>query len=438
MQKQAHACDARTIIYVGGNRSGKSTLGVTELSYHLTRQYPSWFSKVRRFKRPIKAFVSATDFPVVQRVIEPKIKQYLPSDYYHVERSNKYLSRIYCIDGSTVDILTGEMKDESYESADWDFGWMDEPQQERKYQGIRRGLVDRKGMLVLTFTPLTEPWMKEKLVDVADGKSIVCFQVDIRDNKWDEEGNAILEEDSIKEFEKSLPEDVRDSRIHGKFFHLRGLIYREFSEVHVKDFEYQYPDPVLCVLDPHDRQPHHVLWAFIDRNDDLHVDFEYNKHIELDELARVIRAIEKQRGYKVRKRIIDPNFGRKPFSVGNNRSVIQELGFHGTPFTEADDNKELGHMVVRDYLHWDSTKQLTATNCPKLYFSRTRVPNTIRSIKNAQYDEWAGGSRDRDPKEKPKDKDTHGADCIRYLCIGKPSYRGLADYDYSELEAVPY
>lgn len=293
-------------------------------------------------------------------------------------------------------------------------------------------------MLVLTFTPLTEPWMKEKLVDVADGKSIVCFQVDIRDNKWDEEGNAILEEDSIKEFEKSLPEDVRDSRIHGKFFHLRGLIYREFSEVHVKDFEYQYPDPVLCVLDPHDRQPHHVLWAFIDRNDDLHVDFEYNKHIELDELARVIRAIEKQRGYKVRKRIIDPNFGRKPFSVGNNRSVIQELGFHGTPFTEADDNKELGHMVVRDYLHWDSTKQLTATNCPKLYFSRTRVPNTIRSIKNAQYDEWAGGSRDRDPKEKPKDKDTHGADCIRYLCIGKPSYRGLADYDYSELEAVPY
>ena len=123
MQLKAHQSKARTICYVGGNRAGKSTLGAMELSYHLTRKYPPWFPRERRFRYPIKAAISATEFPVIQRVIEPKVRQYLPNDFYRIERSNRYMSRIICKDGSLCDILTSEMKDEAYESADWDFVW---------------------------------------------------------------------------------------------------------------------------------------------------------------------------------------------------------------------------------------------------------------------------------------------------------------------------
>lgn len=440
LQMRAHGADSRTILFIGGNRSGKSTFGAMELCYHLTRNYPSWFSKTRRFKKPIKAVVSCTSFPILNRVIEPKIKDLLPQDYYTIKRTGQgHLTRIECKDGSTVDFLTGEMDDMAYEGADWDLSWCDEPQQERKYQALLRGLVDRRGLSIITFTPLTEPWMKEKLVDKADGKSISLFQVNIRDNKFTMDGKAILSEDAIREFEAEIPDDVKETRIAGHFFHLRGLVYREFNEAHITHFSYTYPAPVICVLDPHDRNPHHLIWAYIDREDDIFVDYEMVVHCELDELAKKILTVEKQRGYKMKKRLIDPNFGRKPAAVGQHRSVIDELASHGTPFYEADDNIELGHMVVRDLLHYDHKRPLTAVNKPKLYFSPDRTPVTIRSMRNHQYDEWVGKTRnEKDPKEKQKDKETHGADCIRYLAMSRPTYRNIIHQEEPELMGAPY
>ena len=439
-QLKAHKSLARTILFCGGNRSGKSTFGAMELCFHLTRKYPDWYPISKRYKHPIKAVISATEFPIVSRVIEPKLVQYLPRGYYKFQRTmGKYLSRIICEDGSTVDILTSEMKNEAYESADWDFAWMDEPQQKIKREAILRGLVDRGGRDVITFTPLTEPWMKDELIDRADGKSIDLITADIRDNKFTISGTPILSEEYIKQFETTLSEEYRDTRMHGVFFTMRGIIYKEFSQEHITDFKYEYPDPVICVLDPHDRQNHHLIWAFIDRNDDIFIDYELSVHCELDDLAKKIKSIEKARGYKLRKRLIDPNFGRKPAAAGSNYSVMQELAKHGAGFYEPCDDIELGHMIVRDYLHCDFSKPMTAVNKPKLFLSKDRVPLTIRSMRNYQYQEWQGKTKDdRDPKEVNKDKETHGADCIRYLCIGKPTYGRLTESHEYELAEAPY
>ena len=73
MQLRAHSSLAKTLLYIGGNRAGKSTFGAMELCFHLTRNYPSWFPESRRYKHPIKAVVVATEFPIVERVIEPKL-----------------------------------------------------------------------------------------------------------------------------------------------------------------------------------------------------------------------------------------------------------------------------------------------------------------------------------------------------------------------------
>jgi hypothetical protein len=426
-QYRAHQSKCRTILYIGGNRAGKSTFGAAELAFHLTKQYPPWFPEERRFKGPIKAMISATEYPVVQRVIEPKIRALLPTDYWRAKKNRDYLARIICKDGSTVDILTLEMKNEAYESADWDFIWCDEPQSQAKYQAMRRGLVDRGGQLIITFTPLTEPWMKEELVDKADGKFVECFTVNIRDNLTDIKGNEILNEEKIAEFEASLPEDVKDTRIHGQFFHLRGQVYKSFSEAHTDPgMVYSQTNrlPVIGVLDPHDRQPHHMIWAFLDEEGDIHVDYEMIVHCELPDLAKKIKKVEKERHYKMKKRLIDPNFGRKPSASGSNVSVMQELAKNGASFYEADDDVELGHMVVREYLHYDRKKPVTAVNKPKLFFSTQRCPNTIRSMRNLQYEEWKGATRDeRNPKETQKSYEDHGADCVRYLCISRPRYQ---------------
>lgn len=453
-QLKAHQSNARHVLLCGANRIGKSTFGCAELVFHLTRRYPDWFSKKRRFYGPIKAVVVGETNQFIEKVLEPKLRQFLPPSYIkHIKRvTGNYLSRIECIDGSVIDFLTKEQSDMAVEGADWDFYWGDEPQSRRKFDGIQRGLVDRKGLAVLTFTPLIEPWMKEELVDRADGVNIDVITAIIYDNQFDIKGNAILSKDSIDSWQKTLSDDVAQTRIFGKFFHLRGTVYTEFSDVHVQHFSYNYPDPVICILDPHDRQPHHVIWAIVTPDDDLYVHTELTVHCTVEELATSIRRIEKsitsrqagpdgrdvevKTGYKIRRRLIDPNFGRKPL-ITTGRNMMVELGMAGCPgWYEADDPKEEGHLKVKDYLHYDIKAPISLTNKPKLYFHKDRVPKTLHSIRNYQYTEWVGKTQDeRDPKEAPKDKDTHGADCVRYLCMSNPTYdrmKGVVDYELTD------
>ena len=439
-QLRAHQADARIILVCGANRIGKSTLGAAELAFHLTRRYPSWWSKKRRFYKPIKAIVVCDAMQKIEKVIEPKIREFLPADYIDDVRriTGGYLNRIKCKDGSTVDFLSSEQDQMSFEGADWDFYWGDEPQKKRQFDAIMRGLVDRQGISVITFTPLVEPWMKEDLVDKADGKKIDVITAVMHDNMFDIKGNAILSKDAIDEFENSLSEDMRDTRIYGKFFHLRGTVYTEFSDIHKVEFDYVYPDPVISVLDPHDRQPHHVIWATIDRNDDIFVHSELAIHCTVSELAGLVHKVEKDNGYRMRRRLIDPNFGRKPL-ITTGRNFIQELAKAGCGgWNEADDAKDEGRLKVKEYLHYDRRKDISFTNKPKLFFHKFRTPKTIHSIQNHQYEEWIGKiAGERDPKEKPKDKETHGADCVRYLCMSNPTHSRMETNTY-ELETAPY
>src|SRR3990167_5477674 len=224
MQYKAHQSKAKTIIFSGGNRCGKSTLGAVELVWHLTRKYPDWFPKERRFRRPIKAVVVCDANAKIEKVIEPKVSEYLPKDYIkHKRVIGGYLNRIVCNDGSTVDFLSGEQDNMAFEGADWDFYWGDEPQKKRQFDAIMRGLIDRGGYTLLTFTPLVEPWMKEQLLDQADGTRIEAFIVDTYDNMYDIKGNAILKKENIDLMIRMWDEDTIETRVHGKFFHLRGI-----------------------------------------------------------------------------------------------------------------------------------------------------------------------------------------------------------------------
>ena len=456
-QLKAHQSDARFVLLCGANRIGKSTFGAVELCMHLTRQYPDWYSIKRRFRKPIKAIVVGESNSFIEKVLEPKLKQYLPEGFIKHEKrvTGGYLNRIECADGSIVDFLTKEQSDMSFEGADWDFYWGDEPQGKRKFDAIQRGLVDRHGFGVITFTPLIEPWMKEELVDKADGKFIEVVTATIFDNVTDIKGNEILSKTAIDEWKRTLSEDVAKTRIYGDFFHLRGTVYTEFRDIHIQRFQYNYPDPVICILDPHDRQPHHVIWAIVTPDDDLYVHTELSVHCTVEELASSIKRIEKgiyskmtgpdgnekdvKMGYRMRRRLIDPNFGRKPL-ITTGRNMIEELSRAGCPgWAEADDPIEEGHLKVKDYLHYDIEEPVSLTNKPKLYFHQDRCPLTIKSMKNYQYAEWIGKTNEeRDPKEAPKPKDTHGADCVRYLCMSNPTYsRAMDSADY-ELTEAPY
>ena len=439
-QMKAHQSEARIVLVCGANRIGKSTLGAVELATHLTRKYPDYWSKRRRFYRPIKAVIVCDALQKIEKVIEPKLFEFLPFSLIEDMKriTGGYLNRIRMKDGATVDFLSAEQDQMSFEGADWDFYWGDEPQRKRQFEAIQRGLVDRNGITVLTFTPLVEPWMKEDLIDKSDGKKIEVITASMYDNQYDIKGHSILSKESIEEYENSLSDDMKETRIYGKFFHLRGAVYPEFGEMHKIEFSYQYPDPVIAVLDPHDRQNHHVIWAIIDRNEDIFVHSELSVHCPVNELTRLIKIVEEKNGYRMRRRLIDPNFGRKPL-ITTGRNFIQEMAFCGLGgWQEANDSKDEGRLKVKEYLFFHNKLPISHTNKPKLFFHRFRTPLTIHSIANHQYEEWIGKlASERDPKEKSKDQDTHGADDVRYLCMSNPTHGKLESRIY-ELEESPY
>ena len=431
IQFQAHKSKCKTIAIVAGNRAGKSSWGALEVCWAVTKKYPDWFPQERRFKKPVKIRIATDRFFKIDSVIEPKIRDYLPADEIaQVRRSPQgYLNKLITKDGSSIEFLTMEQDLMAFEGQDLDIFWGDEPVERRRYIATQRGLIDRGGQTILTFTPLIEPWMKEEIVDRADGKSIEVFTAGTRDNKFDIQGNPILREEDIAKFEDMLTDEEKETRIHGRFYHLKGLVYKEFNPaVHcITNFKYEENFPVICVLDPHDRLPHHVIWAMIDRLNDVYVMYEMIREGTISELASYIRATEKYFNWNVIKRLIDPNFGRKPL-LSTGMSVIDELYKYKCSFTEADDNKEGGRLKVKEYLHYNIGKPIDINNKPKLFFVKDKCPRTIHSMQNHQYDEWRS-EIDKDAKETSKPKDEHGADCVRYCVISKPEFHQPQAYE---------
>ena len=444
---------ARIVAYCGGNRAGKTHCGAAWLSAHLTHQYPKcvchgeWFSLERRFTRPMKAVIVVTEFSKIETVIEPKLFHLLPKSWLlpnGIKRTPQgYLRRLLGADGGTVDVLSSEQDPLAFEGQDWDFAWIDEPTSYSRFISILRGLTDRKGLMMLTFTPLVEPWMKERLIDRADGKDIDVVEADTYENLEDIHGHPIQTRDAIEFLERSMTSEERQTRIHGQFFHLRGVVYKEFLPgIHDREWDYQYPDPVICVLDPHTRKPHWVIWAYVGRLDQLFVDRELVFEGTLRDLGKEILLTEQRAHYNIRRRLIDPNYGRTPMIV-TGRTVIEELARPPFPvrFGEANDDKDAGIFKVKQLLHFDRTKPISLTNMPLLYFHRSRCPQTIRSVRNYQHDEWKSSKQrdERDPKEDVRQKDTDGADDTRYLCMSNPTYDGLmARHESMALAEAPY
>jgi hypothetical protein len=128
-------------------------------------------------------------------------------------------------------------------------------------------------------------------------------------------------------------------------------------------------------------------------------------------------------------RLIDPNFGHKPSSVGSNITVQDQLRKFGINFVEAIDDEEAGTAAVREYLRFNKSKPIDIGNKPKLFFLRGGAPQTQKAMFNLQYKEWKGVADDREDNERIMEKNKHAADTIRYLCVSQPRYARFKKYE---------
>jgi len=399
----------------GGNRSGKTTGGLVEFLFHVTGIYPKWYPEHLRYDGPIKGRIAAQDFQKgVGEVVIPGLEEWLDMSLVAKKIRNPLGIPVKWIlkNGSVFDILTYEQSTEQYEGWKGHVAWFDEPPPREKWIATLRGLVDFGGRNWLTLTPLTQPWIYDEIYTKSDGKSTHIVTMDIRDNPH-------LTEEAIKTFEANLTDEEKEARLHGRFLHLSGLVYKEFNPmIHICE-----PPKVkkewtkyFCI-DPHPRTPTACLWLAVDPQGDHWIyDELWLKDMDLEQVAHAIHAQEGELVPDVR--FIDPAMDKDNnlFGKSNVRTELQKYGIY---CQRANNDWDLGtsrikHALKPRYVH------MLKTEVPQLRISRT-CQQTIYEIEHYI---WGERRHDRGMTEKNQAKkaNDHFMDCARYIYNADPRY----------------
>lgn len=412
-----HKSLASTRAIFGGNRSGKTTAGGMDFLFHMTGQYPDWYPKQRRFSGPVKGRIVAKDLQKgVGEVIIPFLDEWLDKSLITKTAKNPG-SNINCKfilkNGSQFDILTHNMDTEQFEGWRGHVAWFDEPPPRDKYIATMRGLVDFGGFNFLTLTPLTQPWIYDQLFCKADGKEIFVVVTDMRDNPH-------LSEIDIKRFESSLTEEEKEARLHGRFLHLTGLVYKDFQP----DFHISEPPRIkkewtrYFAIDPHERTPTACLWLAVDPKGNHWVyDELWLAGMDIEQIAKAILSQEGNMTPHVR--LIDPHA-----DVDNNLqggfNIRKELMKHGVYCQRGNSDPFLGRTRIRQALKVKFSP--VSKRDVSIFKISPNCTQTIFEFQHYIYDEHKRNKEEHELKENVKKKNDHFMDALRYIYNFGPRY----------------
>lgn len=411
-----HNSPATTRAAFGGNRSGKTTCGIVEFLFHVTGIYPKWYPKENRFNGPIKARIAAQDFQKgVGEVIIPGLEEWLDMSLVQKKFRNPLGIPVKWTlkNGSVFDILTYEQNTEQFEGWKGHVAWFDEPPPREKYIATLRGLVDFRGRNWLTLTPLTQPWIYDEIYINHDRKNIFAVTMDIRDNPH-------LSRAAIDEFEQNLTEEEKEARLHGRFLHLTGLVYKEFSPmIHIceppkigKDWTRYFS------IDPHPRTPTACLWLAVDPHGNHWVyDELWLEDMDIEQVAHCIHAQEGD--CPPRLRFIDPSMD-KDNALAGGFNIRKELERHGIFCTRANNDPDLGKSRIRQALKPKYVHSL-GTESPVLRVSR-ECQHTIYEFEHYIWADRKNKSEGMTPKQQTKKANDHFMDNLRYIYNADPRY----------------
>lgn len=281
----------RQRLMLAANRVGKTeSVGLYELTLHLTGQYPAWWTG-RRFTRPIKAWAAGDTHKTVREILQAKLlgpvgawgTGVLPGD--SIERMSRGAGVADSIDSvyvkhaaggtSVVTFKSYDQRRESFQGTEQDVILLDEEPPMDIYTECLLRTMTNDGMLMLTFTPLMG--MSEvvlaflpggKLEDQASGSKFVVMAT------WDDVPH--LNDAVKKELWESIPPFQRDARSKGVPQLGAGAIYPvPESDIVVADFELPEHWPRVYGMDVGWNRTA-AIWAAIDH--ETSTTYLYSEH----------------------------------------------------------------------------------------------------------------------------------------------------------------
>lgn len=415
-QLQFHTSKAPIRALFGGNRSGKTTAGVVELLFHVTGAYPDWYPKEHRFSGSVKARIVCTDFQKgAAEVIIPALEEWLDNSLVKRKVKNPIGVPVKweLKNGSVFEILTHEQSTDQFEGWKGHLAWFDEPPPRDKYVATLRGLVDFQGKCWLTLTPLTQPWVYDEIYTRSDGEKVFVVTTDIRNNPH-------LSLEAIEQFERNLSEEEKEARLHGRFLHLTGLVYKEFDPmIHIcEPIKPKTHWTRYFAIDPHERNPTACMWFAVDQQDNHWVyDELWLPDMDIEMIAHAIHVQEGELTPKIR--LIDPH-NDKDNAIAGGFNIRRELMKYGIYCERANSDPALGKSRIRAALK-PKYSHILKTEIPQLRIARN-CTQTIYEFQHYLWDAHRRNKEEFEPKEQVKKKHDHFMDCLRYIYNFGPRY----------------
>jgi hypothetical protein len=460
-----HRCEALIRLAVGSNRSGKTTAGICEdialclgfrpwllPEYLKSKPIEELMEMARKGslpkeclthrKTPFKLLIVEDDWDVADEILltgtaekPAKLRKFIPPNALvggSIDKQEKngmgYICKINFINGSQIVIDTEKsfVNDRgSYEGKSYDGCHYDEPKCRELRVAVKRGLSDSNGLEIFTLTPLAEPWMHDELYSKSG--------VDPRINAFFFDTQSLVDAGFVSKegweaFKDSLTEDEKESRLFGKWTHLRGLVYKEFIPRHVKDGghlidpispEWMYDNATFIVgIDPHPREPLAALFVAGDHKGRIIVWEELFAKELIKDFCNFIKV---KLAVKIKAKNGEVNLEEQNVSLYHldplawnedpidGKTWAQDFIDNGIPVEKAPKRKEAGILEVRQA--FKDNKLFICSNCTR----------TIFELQHYVWQEWRN-PQGRSLKEKAVDKDDHMMELLYRSILLEPTH----------------
>jgi phage terminase large subunit-like protein len=421
-QEKFHKSQKNTRLYIGGNRSGKTTGGIVEDIRWLTRKHPYYNLP----DRPIAGRIVSVDFSYgIAQIIIPQLKQWIPpsqlkgGSWFSAYEAG--LKVLHFENGSSVELMSYEQDVEKFAGTSRDFIHYDEEPPKAIYDECQARLIDRKGRSWITMTPVEGmTWIFDTLYQpgIAGSSKIDVIEVDMAENPY-------LDPEAIEEFLSGLDEDDRKARGQGKFVQMGGLVYKSFkTQTHViepidpselRSLNYRW----YMSLDHGFNNPTAVLWHAVDKDNRVITFAEhYDREKTIDYHADVIKQREKDWGRKADVRVCDPALEQRQAVTGT--SIQTEYAIRGIGMALGNNDVLTGVAKVNQYLDMSADKKpnwLITANCA----------NLITELQRLRWKTWSSKKQasQNNVHDQIHKKDDHACDSARYMFSFLPELKPI-------------
>lgn len=437
----AHGAAKR--LFLGGNRSGKTTAGVVAdiIDACDVEAVPPHLQRYKRWHDPIQMFLVAVDNRAIQTIHLPKFREWCPRDQLvggTVDRAlDKELMRLNFKNGSWIQFMTQRMEVDAFAGASLHRVHFDEePLYDHGrdiYNECLARLIDHGGDMLITMTPLLGmtwlydelylPWERvvgpmtdsgwaERQLDERHRERIFIAKVDMDDNPTlNAEGKAIA-------LAAMSTEEQRSARKAGRFVSFSGKVYDRFDQsVHVipdaearKALEPENLQRLAVGVDPGFRHMAGIVYVARTAEQLVVVAELPLKETIIAEVCKRIHLLNDELRVRPHLYPADPAILKRDSQTGKSDQVaFIEAGIPAFP---GQNDVRPGINAIRGLLEVNPD-----TGAPGLVIAAS----CVELIEEFNRYRWVQPKRtEHAPREQPVKRDDHLLDALRYAIMALP------------------